>query len=335
MSPVALGVDIAATTFSAATWAAGTGTPLGTFPNTPDGFAQLAAHPALALAPAIHLVLEPTGGYELALAHFALAQRWQVSLPNPKRVRDFAKGCGRRAKTDRQDALTLARFGAETDPPAWRPLPAEVAELESLQRRKDDVEQVLRQERNRRHALGSRPGQHPAVPQSLDRLIDTLEAELKELDAAIADQLRQHAELHVVERRLKTVPGVGAKTAVPLLILLARWEVLTDGQGTAKGLAAYVGLDPQPHESGTSVRKAPTISRMGDKVVRRKLCMGALGGVRGQNPLRAFYQRLVGRGKKKKLALVAAARKLLIWAWKVFQTQTDFDPAKLAHLMPV
>jgi transposase len=74
---------------------------------------------------------------------------------------------------------------------------------------------------------------------------------------------------------------------------------------------------------------------MGDKVVRRKLFMGALGGVRGQNPLRAFYQRLVGRGKKKKLALVAAARKLLIWAWKVFQTQTDFDPAKLEHLVPV
>jgi transposase len=335
MRPLALGVDIAATTFTAATWVDGAGTRLGTFPNTPDGFAQLAAHPALAQASAIHLVLEPTGGYELALAHFALEHGWQVSLPNPKQVRDFAKGRGRRAKTDGQDALNLARFAAEGDPPAWHPLPPEVAELESLQRRKDDVEHLLRQERNRRHALAPRPGQHQAVPRSLERVIEALEADVAELEQAIADHLKQHAELRAAVQRLQTVPGVGAKTGVPLLILLYRWAVLTDGQGTAKGLAAYVGLDPQPHESGTSVHKSPTISRMGDKVVRRKLFMGALGGVRGQNPLRAFYQRLVGRGKKKKLALVAAARKLLVWAWKVFQTQTDFDPAKLAHLVPV
>jgi transposase len=144
--------------------------------------------------------------------------------------------------------------------------------------------------------------------------------------------LQRHAALAAAVRRLKTVPGVGAKTVVPLLVLLYRWQVLTNGQGSAKGLTAYVGLDPQPYESGTSVRKPATISRMGDRVLRRKLYMGALGGIRGQNPLRAFYQRLVGRGKQKRVALVAAERKLLVWAWKVFQTQTDFDPAKVGQL---
>ncbi len=68
-------------------------------------------------------------------------------------------------------------------------------------------------------------------------------------------------------------------------------------------------------------------------MVRRKLCMGTLGGIRGRNPWRAFDQRLVGRGKQKKVALVAATRKLLVWAWKVFQTQTDFDPAKFPALI--
>jgi hypothetical protein len=57
--------------------------------------------------------------------------------------------------------------------------------------------------------------------------------------------------------------------------------------------------------------------------------MGALGGVRGQNPLRTFYQRLVGRGKAKRLALVAAARKILTWAWIVFSRDIPFDPAKI------
>ena len=118
---------------------------------------------------------------------------------------------------------------------------------------------------------------------------------------------------------------------VPLLVLLWRWERLTEGQGSGKGLTAFVGLDPQPYTSGTSVHKVASISRMGDGGMRRRLFMGTLGGVRGKNPLRAFYERLVGRGKKKKVALVAAARKLLVWAWKVFQTRTVFDPAKCGH----
>src|SRR5919202_4217665 len=82
MHPFVLGIDVAAQSFTAATWHAGAGQLLGTFPNTSAGFAQLAALPVVVAAPAIHLVLEPTGGYELPLAHFALAQGWQVSLPS-------------------------------------------------------------------------------------------------------------------------------------------------------------------------------------------------------------------------------------------------------------
>ena len=333
MATLSLGVDIAQATFVAAVWRHGAGQLLGTFPHTAAGFHALVAALPPSAPPPVQVVREPTGGYELPLAHFALQQGWQGSLPNPKQVRDFAKGRGRRAKTDGQAALLLARFGAETDPPAWQPLPAAVAELESLQRRKDDSAQLLRQERNRRHALAQRPHQHPAVPTSVDRISGVLVEELSALERAITEPLTRHVELAAAVQRLRTVPGVGAKTVVPLVMLLWRWHVLTAGQGSPKGLTAYVGLDPHPFASGTSVHKPATISRMGDKVVRRKLCMGALGGIRGQNALRAFYQRLVGRGKKKKVALVAAARKLLVWAWKVFQTQTAFDPAKIDHLV--
>jgi transposase len=108
-----------------------------------------------------------------------------------------------------------------------------------------------------------------------------------------------------------------------------RWHSLTAGQGDAKGLTAMVGLDPTLHESGTSVRGPRSISRQGQAQLRRLLFLGALGGVRGKNPLREFYQRLVGRGKPKVVALVAAARKILCWAWAVFQQKTTFDPAKV------
>lgn len=93
---------------------------------------------------------------------------------------------------------------------------------------------------------------------------------------------------------------------------------------------AYTGLDPQPYESGTSVHRQAGISRMGQREVRRLLYMGALGASRGQNPLPTFYERLVGRGKAKKVALVAAARKLLTWAWAVYHSGTPFDATKFA-----
>jgi transposase len=328
MTSLALGVDIAARTFVAAIWTDGRGQVLGSFPNSPEGFARLAALPAIAQAPAVHLVLEPTGGYELPLAHFALSVGWRVSMPNPKQVRDFAKGQGMRAKTDRQDGLMLARFAAEGKTNDWQPLPEQVGELESLQRRKDDVEHLLRQERNRQHALSHRPHQHQAVPSSVERMIGLLEEELAQLEKEIEEHLKRHAELKEAAVRLRSVPGVGGKTVVPLLVVLWRWKVLTGGKGSTKGLTAYLGLDPEPHESGTSVSQAASISRKGDGMVRRRLYMGVRGGVRGTNPLRAFYERLVGRGKKKKVALVAAERKLVIWSWKVFESESVFDPSK-------
>ncbi len=332
MAFLSVGIDVAKATFTVATWTQGAAQRVGTFPNTPEGCAQLAQ--ALPTDRPIRVTLEPTGGYELALAQFALGQGWEVCLPNPRHVRDFAKSRGRRGKSDPRDAALLARYGVEGDPPVWHPLPDDVAELESLQRRKDDLEQLLRQERNRRHALGSRAGQHPGVPASVERIITALEGELAAVEQLIREHLGAHPALQAAVERLRTVPGVGAQTVVPLLILLWRWQVRTEGAGSGKGVTAYVGLDPQPYDSGTSVHKPARISREGDKQLRRRLYMAALGGIRGQNPLRAFYERLVGRGKRKKVALVAAARKIVVWAWKVFQTQTIFDPTKTGQRIP-
>ena len=327
-----VGVDIAKASFTAASWVNGTGQPLGCFPNTSAGMAALAA----ALAPVrqglgattLHLVLEPTGGYELPLAVFAVQQGWQVSMPNPVHIRDWAKSRGRRAKTDPQDALLLARYGAEQPLRPWQPLPAVISELESLLRRKDDLAQLLQQERNRQPAVALRPDTARAVVASVAQVIAGLEAALQTIDDAIAVHLQAHPMLQQEARLLQSVPGVGPRNVLWLLVLLYRWQTLTHGTGRAKGLVAYVGLDPQPFESGTSVRRRATISRMGAAHLRRRLFMSALGGTRGANPLRHFYLRLVGRGKPKMVALIAAARKILVWAWAVFRTRTPFDPAR-------
>lgn len=335
MSTLFVGVDVAQATLVAALWLRGQPLDLEECANSPDGFqalaAQLQAAQQTSGASAIHLILEPTGGYELALAAFVLQQGWTLSRPNPAQVRDWARGRGYRAKTDRLDGRMLAQYGAETDPPRWQPLPAEVNQLELLLRRKEDLEQLLRQEKNRQHALGQRPGVPEAVGRSLERVIGALEQELAELEQAIKRHMQQYAELGRIAKRLRSVPGIGTKNVLWILVVLARFSTLTQGQGDAKGVVAYCGLDPQPYSSGSSVRKRSSISRKGNRSLRSRLFLGALGGVRGQNVLRAFYQRLVGRGKPKKAALIAAARKILVWAWAVFRDQTTFDPSKVTR----
>ena len=98
-------------------------------------------------------------------------------------------------------------------------------------------------------------------------------------------------------------------------------------------MVAFLGLDSQVYVSGTSVRGEPKISKKGDKVGRYYLYMGALGGIRGKNVLRSFYQLLVSRGKAKKVALVACARKILLWGWAIFSSGSPFDSQRFPHLL--
>ncbi len=121
----------------------------------------------------------------------------------------------------------------------------------------------------------------------------SLEDELRQVEEAIRVPLQAHAALQETAAQLQTVPEIGARTVLPLLVTLGRWDARTAGQGTTKGLVAYAGLDPVPSESGTSVHRHATISRQGNRALRSRLYWCALGAIRGDNLLRAFYHRLV------------------------------------------
>jgi len=164
MDTLWLGIDIGKATFVAAIMKNQEALELGEFNNDAAGFVALAGavRAEVSASTIVHLVVEPTGGYEQAVVAFGYEQGWQVSLPNPKQVRDWAKGTqgvpGTRAKTDRQDAKLLARYGAACRPTHQPPLAQEVNELDSLLKRRQDLEQMLQQERNRLQQLSGRPG---------------------------------------------------------------------------------------------------------------------------------------------------------------------------------
>jgi transposase len=327
----ALGVDVGKKTLVAAIWAADGGQALGEFPNDASGFEQLqrSVEQVAGQGP-VHLVMEPTGGYELHLMHWAYEAGWAVSLPNPKKVRDWAKGLGMRQKTDGQDALMLARFAHQQAPAPQEPLPEAISELDSLLRRRDDLEKMLAAERNRLESLHHRPHQAPGVRASVQRILDTLSDELDQINRQITTLVADHEDLAQQRRLLLSVPGIGPKTVLPLLVCFHRFRCATRDQAGSKALVAFLGLDAQHHQSGTSVWRRPSISKMGDRQLRSRLYNAALGGIRAQSVLGDFYRALVDRGKPKRLSLVAAARKIAVWAWMVFSTRSPFDPNRAA-----
>lgn len=332
MDNLIIGVDIAKATFTVGYYWDKKVTYLGEFQNETAGFEKLAQEveglQKKYQAPQVHLIAEPTGGYEAWLVYHAHQWAWLVSLPNPKNVRRWAEGRGKRSKTDRQDACLLAMYGGEQNPPPHQPLPEDVTELDHLLRRRDDLEKLIRAETNRQKIFRQQPHSSTKVLDSLQRMIERLQDELDTINQAIADHLKQYAHLQEEADLLRTVPGIGLKNRLPLLVLYYRFLALTGDAASAKALVAFLGLDPRHHVSGTSVHARSLISKMGDSNGRRLLYLGALGGVRGNSPLRTFYQRLVGRGKAKRLALVAASRKILLWGWAVFSHKTSFDSSR-------
>lgn len=285
----------------------------------------------------VRLVVEPTGGYELRLITWAYARGWQVVMVNPKQVRDWIKGLGQRAKTDTLDAQMLALYAAERPEhkplPLWRPLPETLTKLDALVARRCELEQILQQEHNRQRMYHGRPDLQGAVSTSVTSIMTAVQASLQDIDQAIEKLIDQHPDMGEQIDQLDSIPGVGEKVRLSLFVLLARWNVMTGGQGSDKALTAFVGLDAQTHQSGQRSRRGG-ISKVGDSHIRALLYMAALGGLRCRNvtPLRLFYDRLVKRGKIKMVALVAAARKILVWAWAIFRSHSYFDAKKCLQL---
>lgn len=337
MITIYLGVDMAKATFEAALWEEGKQTQLGEFNNDPSGYQQLssALKGYTKRKSTIHLVAEATGTYHLGLLGYAYEQEWQVSLPNPTTVRNWARGQGQRAKHDKIDARTLARYGAKEQPSTQQPLPEEVLTLSLLLSRQEDLEKNLQQEKNRLESFQQRPGTCAFVLADLLQSIHFIEESLQQLLQAIKAHLQLYPLLKQQRTHLLKVPGIGEKSVLKLLVYLYRWDAHTCGQGDFKGLTAFAGLDPVTFSSGTSVFKRPAISKMGDAAIRSTLFMCALGGVHAKaSPLVTFYQRLLGRNKPKKVALVAAGRKILAWAFGVFRSGNPFDPALASAKTP-
>lgn len=263
------------------------------------------------------IVLEATGGYEVALVAVLHAAGLPVVVVNPRQVRDFARATGELAKTDGIDAAILALF-AERIRPDLRPVPDKTAlELQALVARRRQLIEMLGAERNRLRLA------RKAVQRDIEKHIRWLEQRLKDLDGQLTETIKASPLWRSKEDLLRTIPGIGPVVSRTLLA-----ELPELGRLNNREIVKLVGLAPLARDSGT-LRGRRTIWG-GRASVRTSLYMAALVGSRSNPVLRAYYQSLLARGKPKKLALIACARKLLIISNSMLHSQQSWNP-KYAH----
>lgn len=267
------------------------------------------------------VVLESTGTYSLDVA-LALhrARGIAVMVANPRAVKDFAGALLQRSKTDLTAAAALREYAARMPFLAWEPPAAEVLELRGIARRIAALVVERTRERNRLHAVRASAERQAVVINDIEVNLRHLKRRIELLTAQAVTHIGASAELRRAFDRLTSVRGIATHSAVQLLPELL---VLPDDM-TARQWVAHAGLDPRVCQSGTSVDKPARISKVGNAHIRRALFMPALVAVHHSPHVKAFFDKLLARGKTPLQAYVAVMRKLLHAIHGMFKTDTDF-----------
>jgi transposase len=265
------------------------------------------------------VVLEATGGYENAAACALQAAGFAVVVLNPRQAREFAKAMGQLEKTDRVDAYVLRDFAAviarhDQRERYIRTLPdAQRAHLAALVMRRRQLLDMRTEETNRLHTA------HQAARKSVQAIVKAIDKQLAAVDGDIDRHMQQHyKELRMWLESASGVAGVTSSTLVGLLGEL--------GQLSRRSIAKLVGVAPLARDSGP--RKGSRTIYGGRSEVRAVVYMATVSATTHNPVIREFYQRLLAKGKPRKVALVACMRKLLTILNAMARDHAVWDAAK-------
>lgn len=281
--------------------------------NDAKGHARLLK--LLRVHPNAQVVCEATGGYEQPAVRALHAAQVPVSLVEAGRVRHFARAQGQRAKTDPLDAASLSAYGRALQPAATPAPTATQTRLAQLSTRRLQLLATRTAESNRADHYSD-----PLCVRQARQLLKQLDRQIDQCDEAIAQLIKGDAQLQAKAQRLDAIPGVGAVSAATVLA-----ELPELGRLSGQAAAALVGVAPYNRDSGQA--QGGRHIGGGRRAVRCALFMATLSAVRHDPILKAFYQRLRAAGKKPKVALVAAMRKLVVLMNRLLKNP-DFQ---LAH----
>jgi len=287
------------------------------FDNRPAGFQALLRWLVKHDAPQVHAVMEATGAYGDALAEFLHDAGQTVSVVNPAQIKAFGQVELQRNKTDAADAALIARFGLRQQPAPWTPPAPEVRELQALMRHLDDLIGQRTQVSNRL----TEGRLTPAVEKSWQQVLATLETQIAAIKEQVEAHFAQHPQLKQQRDLLDSIPGIAAETAARLLAEIPHLAELD----SARAAAAYSGLTPRRHQSGTSVNAPSRMSKIGNARVRYALYFPAITALRCDPSFQQLAARLAAKGKHKLQIIGAAMHKLVRLAYGVLKNQQAYD----------
>ncbi|MCS4047478.1 transposase [Salinibacter ruber] len=262
--------------------------------------------------------MEASGDFEKAIAQRLYEENYRVSVVNPRRIKGYASSQLQRTKTDPADASLIARFGWREDPRPWEPPSAAESRLQELTR----ARQALKKEKTRtQNRLDE--AEDEAVRRAHRGLLEEIERQIEDLEEEIEEHVEENPKLERECSLLETIPGVGLQTAAIVISELGSPERFE----SARQAAAYAGLVPSHHQSGTSVRGNPRMSKVGNGRLRRAMYFPAMTALRFNSAVKAFGDRLKNRGKEKMVVVGAAMRKLLHICYGVLKSGRPFDPS--------
>lgn len=315
-----VGVDISKNWFDVCASLAETA-PVERYPNSPVGHARF-IKAVSALARRVHVCMEYTGGYETPLALACLAASLSVSLIDGGKFSTYRKSFGRaRAKTDRQDARLLARFGSERRPPEWFPVPDEYRTLRELVRHR----QRLLEAKTEWACRASHSVQCELVSTQRQTLRKVLSLQVEEADKTIAAHIKAHASLAQALDLLVSIPGIAAVAAARVL---AESGPISNYK-SARQYAMAAGLSPIVLHSG---QKTPPgrLPVYGNAELRCALFLPVVASMSHKSGVWGFMQRVASKGDKLKMTVVTAGmRKLANVVYGVLTSGTKYDQTKL------
>lgn len=289
------------------------------FENSEEGIAELIVW--LQSYSNVAVVCEATGGYEAAMARQLYTVDMQVSVVNPRPVRDLAKALSKLAKTDPIDAYVLAKYGEVTEP-APTVFASELEdELKQWVTRRQQLVEILSAEKNRRTLLPA-----GVARDEVNEHIEWLEEKIKKLDKKI-DALSESTQAwRATKKILQSAKGIGPVISASFLVLLPEL-----GKLNRKQIAALAGLAPFNRDSGKFRGQRKIWGGRG--AVRSLLYMATLSAIRSNRPIRMLYQHLVEKGKAKKVAIIACMRKFLTCLNAMVKNKEEWDDYKVTALL--
>jgi transposase len=286
--------------------------------NDAKGFGYLKRWLETYQAHHVHACLEATGQYGEAISEWLYGQGHRVSVVNPARIKRYGQSKLHRNKTDKADADLIAEFCLKEKPAPWEPLSPEIKQLRALNRRLQALKANLQQEKNRKKS-----GEKDIlVLKDLDMHIAFLTDRIEAINKDIRDLIKQTPELKSQHDLLTSIPGIGHLTAITLLAEIGDFSAFED----APQLAAYAGLNPQGHRSGSSVFKKTQISKQGRAELRHCMFMPALVALEWNPVIQSLDERMTKTNHHRMEIVIAAMKKLLHLAYGVLKTQLPFDP---------